>query len=80
MHIEYWSREEIGAYCEHPNLLIAKANELRRKILLDLLVQAARNIAAALKQLAGSQYRGSSNPASTTGAFSPTSTPSQRHS
>ena len=80
MYIEYWSREEIEAYCENPNLLIAKANELRRKILLDLLVQAASRVTAALKQLTGSQSGGSSAPTSTAGAFSPTSPPSQRHS
>lgn len=79
MYIEYWSREEIEAYCENPNLLIAKANELRRKILRDLLVQAASKVAATLKQLAGIQRNGASTPASTTGGFSPTSPPPQRH-
>lgn len=51
MYIEYWSREEIETYCENPNLLIAKANELRRKILCDLLVQVVCRITAKFKQL-----------------------------
>lgn len=51
MYIEYWSREEIEEYCENPNLLIAKANELRRKVIRDLFVQAINRVMIMLKQL-----------------------------
>ena len=51
MFIEYWSREEIEEYCENPNLLIAKANELRRQIIRDLLVRAFHSIISRLKLL-----------------------------
>ena len=51
MYIEYWSREEIEEYCENPNLLIAKAHELRSKVIRDLLVQAINRISIMLKQL-----------------------------
>ena len=51
MFIEYWSREEIEEYCENPNLLIAKANELRRQIIRDLLVRAFHSITSRLKLL-----------------------------
>lgn len=51
MFIEYWSREEIEEYCENPNLLIAKANELRRQIIRDLLVRAFHSITSRMKLL-----------------------------
>ena len=51
MYIEYWSREEIEEYCENPNLLIAKAHELRRKVIRDLLAEAITRISIMLKQL-----------------------------
>jgi hypothetical protein len=51
MYIEYWSREEIEVYCDNPNLLIAKVNELRGKIIRDLFVQAVNRIILMLKQL-----------------------------
>ena len=51
MYIEYWSREEIGEYCENPNLIIAKANELRGRIIRDLFFQACRKISTMSKQL-----------------------------
>lgn len=51
MYIEYWSREEIEVYCENPNLLIAKVNELRSRVIRDLLVQAGNRITLMLKQL-----------------------------
>lgn len=51
MYTEYWSREEIEIYCDNPNLLIAKANELRSKIIRDLIVQAINRIRIMLKQL-----------------------------
>ena len=51
MYIEYWSREEIEEYCENPNLLIAKANELRSKVIRDLFDQAINRITIMLRQL-----------------------------
>ena len=33
MDIEYWSREELEICCEKPNLLIARVNELRSKVI-----------------------------------------------
>lgn len=51
MYTEHWSREEIEEYCENPNLLIARANQLRNKIIRDLFFQAINRLAITLKHL-----------------------------
>jgi len=48
MDTVYWSCEE---YCENPILLIARANELRSKIIRDLFVQAIYRVTIMLKHL-----------------------------
>jgi hypothetical protein len=62
MYIEYWSREEIEEYCENPDLLIAKANELRGNVIRDLFLQSLNRITIMLKQLVRSPYRNSKSP------------------
>jgi hypothetical protein len=49
--MECWSREEIEAFYENPNLLIAKAHELRSQVIRDLFFQAVNRLAMILKQL-----------------------------
>ena len=51
MPIECWSHEEIEEFYENPNLLIAKANELRSQVIHDLFFRAVNRVAMLLKQL-----------------------------
>ena len=51
MPIECWSHEEIEEFYENPNLLIAKAHELRNKVIRDLFFRAGNRVAMMLKQL-----------------------------
>lgn len=37
MHIEYWSQEEIKIYCENPNLLMSRVNDMRYQVLCEIL-------------------------------------------
>ena len=62
MYIEYWSREEIKKYGENPNLLMAKANELRNKVIRDLFARAIKKLSIMLKQLVHSGYNGKMSP------------------
>lgn len=48
MQIDYWTREEIKAYREDPNLLFSKVNELRYQVLSQLLRQLRDKIVSSL--------------------------------
>ena len=50
MTVEYWSREEIKAYCENPNLLIARANQQRARMIRETLAQLKSVIMSIFKQ------------------------------
>ena len=49
MYVEQWSQEEIEQYCENPNLLISKTNELRSRAIRELLVRLIRRMTSVLK-------------------------------
>jgi hypothetical protein len=49
MYVEQWSQEEIEQYCENPNLLISKTNELRSRVIRELLVRLIRRMTSVLK-------------------------------
>ena len=51
MYIEHWSREEIEEYCENPNMLISKVNELRSRAIRELITNTFQRITSKLKQL-----------------------------
>jgi len=39
MYVEQWSHEEIVTYCNNANLLFSKVNELRSRVIRELLVR-----------------------------------------
>lgn len=49
MYIEHWSREEIEEYCENPNMLISKVNELRSRAIRELITNTFQRITSKLK-------------------------------
>ena len=48
MYRERWSHEEIEQYCENSNLLFSKTNELRSKVIRELLVRLIRRMMSVL--------------------------------
>jgi len=49
MYIEHWSHEEIEHYRKNPNLLFSKVNELRSRVIMELVVQLIRRMASIFK-------------------------------
>ena len=49
MYVEQWSHEEIVTYCNNANLLFSKANELRIRVIRELLVRLIRRTTSVLK-------------------------------
>ena len=48
MAVESWSREELEEYYENPNLLIARANAYRSKMIVETLLRIRTRIASLL--------------------------------
>jgi hypothetical protein len=49
MYVEQWSHEEIVTYCNNANLLFSKVNELRSRVIRELLVRLIRRATSVLK-------------------------------
>jgi len=49
MHVEQWSHEEIVTYSNNANLLYSKANELRSRVIRELLFRGIRRMTSVLK-------------------------------
>ncbi len=49
MYVEHWSHEEIVTYCNNANLLFSKVNELRSRVIRELLVRLIRRATSVLK-------------------------------
>ena len=49
MYVEQWSHEEIVTYCNNANLLFSKVNELRSRVIRELLVRLIRRATSVMK-------------------------------
>jgi len=49
MHVEHWSHEEIVTYRNNANLLFSKVNELRSRVIRELLVRLIKRMTSVLK-------------------------------
>lgn len=49
MYVEQWSHEEIEQFRGNQNLLFSKTNELRSKVILELLARMTRRMTAILQ-------------------------------
>ena len=49
MYVEQWSHEEVVTYCNNANLLFSKVNELRSRVIRELLVRLIRRTTSVMK-------------------------------
>lgn len=49
MAVEYWSQEELEEYHKNPNIFIQRANEMRARMICDLLLRLKNRIMSFFK-------------------------------